>query len=653
MMETRRSEMTHARARRYAITLALGLALITGSAATLLLSKEAVAETPATGTPLSNPTTSTTQAGQATKITPEQEAALVEVRKILKEAWEVAISTVPPTKPRGSTAPENRRTDLERYKEKLLRDIEAVRFRAGDFATASTSKEHWGLALGQLRYGHLQGAVQTATNATFSVAETMVILKMLSDAGDLPGSLKVAEAQTRPGKKFGGAKRRQEEAELLAYMARRQSWANNPEASATLRQAMHAVRTNKDNPEFQYGGAAALGCAQAAMGDQAGATESFQQAMQAVEAIKKVEHEGEKAAAMVFIGQAAALSGLKSVSQEAFQESSRLANGITDSRAHVVAIAHRAATQILSGDRATGLQTFREAVQFAEGLPSNEQRSRALSSVLEHEIIVGEREAAQAILERMRRRAESLPDSKERQVEDLTIEGHEARLETPSEAVERAYAIQNDPEKQASRLAYAAQRLIYSKDPVLTPEILQRLSQTAEALLAKPLPDDHKKADGYLGSLAKVQAVASGASAALQIAGRIGDRRNQRETYLQLVFLLNQKGDFSGAKQVLAPLKVIDEEMLWGSSGTTGGDAFRGLAKAQVLAGDIPGALIWARHESSLYRKAEALMGAALGMLEQQGIRELDHDVPRFRHLSVKGYIDKLAIACEPFRRPI
>ena len=128
----------------------------------------------------------------------------------------------------------------------------------------------------------------------------------------------------------------------------------------------------------------------------------------------------------------------------------------------------------------------------------------ALGDIVERQLTGGEREAAQAILEQMRRRAESLPDSKERQVEDLTIEGHEARLETPSEAVERAYAIQNDPEKQASRLAYAARRLIHSKDPVLTPEIRQRLSQTAEALLAKPLPDDHKKIDGYLGSLAKV-----------------------------------------------------------------------------------------------------------------------------------------------------
>ena len=147
--------------------------------------------------------------------------------------------------------------------------------------------------------------------------------------------------------------------------------------------------------------------------------------------------------------------------------------------------------------------------------------------------------------------------------------------------------------------------------------------------------------------------MASGATAALQTAGRIGDQRSQRGTYLRLVFLLNQKGDVAGAKQVLASLKVTDDEMLSGGSGATRGDAFRGLAKAQVMAGDIPGALIWARHESSLYRKAEALMGAALGMLEQQGIRELDHDIPRFRHLLVKGRIDKLAIACEPFRRPI
>ena len=636
----------------------LGALLIAGCVATLLLSEEAGAETQRTGTPLSNPTTSTTQAGQVAKITPEQKAALVEARKILKEAWELATNIVPPSKPPESTASENRLTKLEQYKNKLLRGIEQSRFLAEDFATAPTSEQVWYLTLTQTRYGHLQEAVQTATKATFSSSgETLVVLKRLSDAGDLAGTMQVAEAQVR-GKRYSGPERKQYEAELMAYMARRQAEAGKPEAHETLARAIEAIRSSKKAPYrtapyFQHEGWAAIGCAQAAMGDEAGATESFQQAMQAVEAIKKVEYEGEKAAAMAFIGRAAALSGLKSVSQEAFQESSRLASGITDSRTHVVAIAHRAAMQILSGDRAAGLQTFHEALKLAESLTSGQQRRMALGDIVERQLTGGEREAAQAILEQMRRRAESLPDSKERQVEDLTIEGHEARLETPSEAVERAYAIQNDPEKQASRLAYAARRLIHSKDPVLTPEIRQRLSQTAEALLAKPLPDDHKKIDGYLGSLAKVQAVASGASAALQIAGRIGDRRNQRETYLQLVFLLNQKGDFSGAKQVLASLKFTDEELQWGSSGMTGGDAFRGLAKAQVMAGDIPGALIWARHESSLYRKAEALLGVALGMLEQEGIHELDHDVPRFRHLVGKGHIDKLAIACEPLRRPI
>lgn len=644
--------------KRGLLVLGLGGLLIAGSLTALLFSQEAAAETQQTDTPLSNPTTSSTQAGHATKLTPEQDAALVEVRKILKEAWEVATSTVPPTKLFKSDALENRLTVLERYKYKLLRDIEMARLRAGDFATTTATKESWELVLGQLRFDYLQEAVRTGTVATFSSSgETLVVLKQLSDAGDLAKAMQVAEAQVR-GKRYSGPERKQYEAELMAYMARRQAEAGKPEARETLARAIEAIRSNKKAPYrtapyFQHEGWAAVGCAQAAMGDEAGATESFQQAIQAVRVITKIEHEGDKAAAMALIGRAAALSGLKSASQEAFQESSRLASEITDSRAHVVAIAHQAAMQILSGDRVTGLQTFHEALKLAESLTSGQQRRMALGDIVERQLTGGEREAAEMTLERIRRRADLLTDPKEQESEQATIRQWEAWVETPLVALERAYAIQNDPEKQASRLAYAARRLIHSKDPVLTPEILQRLSQTAEKLLAKPLPDDHKKADDYLGNLANVQAVASGAAAALQTAGRIGDRRNQRKTYLQLVFLLNQKGDVAGAKQVLASLKITDEEMLWGGSGTTGGDAIRGVANAQVLAGDIPGALIWARHESSLYLKAEALLGAGLGMLEQQGIREVDHDVPRFRHLFVKGRIDKLAIPCEPFRRPI
>lgn len=601
----------------------------------------AVTDTQPSGTSQSVSAANTTSAKKPAKLTPEQEAALVEVQKILGEAWEVASSIVPPSKP-----PEYHPTQLEQYRNKLLWNIEEARFRAGDFATAPTTKQSWELVLGQLRYGHLQEAVRTATDAPFPTDQTLVILKMLSDEGDFAGSLKVAEEQTRPGKNFGGSERRQQEAELLAYVARRQAQAKKPEAPKTLRDAQYAVGTNKDIPQFQYGGAAAVGCAQAVFGDQVASTASFRQAIQAAEAIKREEYQGHRVAALSLVGRAAAQSGSKAASQEAFKNALRLASQMPEYKAQVDAIGNLAIIQFLSGDRVGGMESFQEALKFSESLSSSEQRRSALSSVVEHQIIAGERAAAQATLERMRRGAEALADPKERAADLESVMWWEAKLMTPQLALERAQAIHGDDEKQAGALASAAYWIVHRKE-VSTPDVLHHLSKMAASLLAKPLPNDRKRADQYLGNLARVQAVAGEASQALQIAGRISDSNSQKDNYLELIFLLAKNGDIDGAKNILTVLSVRDEEMPWGDSGKTRGDAFRKLATTQVARGDRSGALAWARQQKSLYGRAESLVGVALGILEQQGIRELDHDIPRIRWLMVKGPIDKLAISCD------
>jgi len=586
------------------------------------------------------------QPGKPAWLTPEKEAALVEVRKILREAWETTASIVPPTKPPGTTAPENRLTQLEQYKSKLLTDIEEVRFRAGDFGTASTTKEHWELALAQLWYGYLQEAVQTVRRGRISFTEeALVAMKLLSDAGDFRGAGEVAQVQV--SKEPVEQKRYQIKAELLAYLALRQAQAGEPTARETLRQAIEALEANNRYPAFQHTGWMAIGCAQAAMRDQVGATESFLKAMEVVRAITRVQHEGEKAALMAFIGRAAAQSKLRDVSQEAFQESSRLAGGITDSRAHAVAIAHRAVTQIRSGDRPEGLKTFQEALKFTEGLSSSQQIRTALGDIVERQLAVNEYEAAEATLERLRYRVRTSTDPKEKEADQATVRHWEAKLETPRAALERAYGIENDREKAASRLAYAAYRLVNSNELAIAPEILQRLSLTAEALLAKPFPEDPRKADDYLGSLARVQAVSNGASAALQTVSRITDQRSRKETYLHLVFLLAHKRDGAGAKQVLDKLTIADEEMPWGSSGMTRGDAFREVAKAQAVSGSFPGTLDWAHQEKSPYRKGEILLGAALGIMEQKAMPSLRDDLPMIEKIG-KGRIDKLAIGCAP-----
>jgi tetratricopeptide (TPR) repeat protein len=601
----------------------------------LLLSQEAVAETQQTGTPLSNPTTRAAQAGQASKLTPEQEAALVEVRKILKEAWEVAdqIEMPSPLFTKKVTI-----KALGEVKQILLSGIIGAQLQAGYFPNSVSNYNHLDVVIAQIRYGHLEDAVKTATSTTLSPAETLVILKLLSDAGDLDGAMQVAEAQVRPGTGRGGPPRRQYEAELMAYVARRQAQAKNPEARETMRRAEYAVRTNKNFQRFQFGGAAALGCAKAAMGDLTAGAESFRQAINAAASITQEEYEVEKASAVTLIGRAAAESGLKTVSLEAFQEALRLARNIAQPADRAKAMANVAISQSSSGDRLSGQRTLEEAIHFAESMSDPQERRRARGAIAGRQIEAGERENAKASIERMQEFTEGIADVNERERDRRNWELRAVDLMTIQEALDRAYALQGNDEQQAAALASTAYKLIHSPEPVGTPEMLQRMSQLAEALLTKPVPTDRQKADRFLGDLAVVQAVTLGAPQALETARRLTDA-GQKRLYLNLLSLLTQKKDVAGAKQMAALLR--EEWLPWDGTGR----AFAELGKAIGVSEDLSRSLTWARAQKNLYVQAEALLGVALGIMEREGIYNLRQQLPASMAIN-KGARDTLTLGC-------
>lgn len=583
-----------------------------------------------------------TAPGKPAWLTPEKEAALVEVREILKEASEVAEGIQLPNSLFMNQA---RIRIREGEKQQLLWRSEVVRFWAGDFATAATSNQYWDLAIAQIRYGHSQEVVQTATKAVFSPAETLVILKLLSDAGDLDGAMQVAEAQVRPGTGRGGPPRRQYEAELMAYLARRQAQANNPEARETMRRAEYAVRTNKNFPQFQFGGAAAVGCAKAAMGDLAASAESFRQAINAAASIAQEEYIGEKARAATLIGRAAAESGLKTVSQEAFQEALRLARNIAQPWDRAKTMVNVASSQSHSGDRLSGQRTLEEAIQFSEGLSDPQERRRARAAIAAQQIEAGERENAKASIARMQEFTAGIADANERERDRRYWELRAVDLMTFHEVLDRAYALQGNDEHQAAALASAAYKLVRSTEPVGTPEVLQRLSQLAEALLIKPLPTDRQKADRYLGDLAVVQAVISGAPQALETARRLTDA-DQKSLYLKLLSLLIEKKDVVAAKQVVSLLNLNDDGLLLsGESGKTLGDKVRAMVKVQAEIGDTSGALQWAQQQKSPYAKVQSLLGVALGLMERMAIYDLREHLPASIALS-KGARDTLTLGC-------
>ena len=574
-------------------------------------------------------------------LTPEQEAALVEVRTVLSEAWEVAAHIEMPS---SLFTKQVTIKALGEVKQKLLWSIVDAQLQAGDFSNPASSYDLQGAVIDQIQYGHLQEAVQTATHETFSFsAGTLVILKLLSDARDLAGAMQVAEAQVR-GRRYSGAERRQYEAELMAYMARRQAEAGKPEARETLARALDAIRSNKNAPYqsapyFQHGGLVAVGCAQAAMGDHAQGEESMRQAIKAAVALPREEYDGQKGWIVSLIGQAAAESGLHKVSQEAFQESLRLARHIPDSAARTKVMAKVAVSQLQSGDRTEGQRMLEEATTFAESLPDHQERRRASAAIVVQHIETGDLKGAAAIAEQMRRRAETLPDAKERAADLKAIRWWDAKLLPPQVALERAYAIQGDDQAQADALASATFILVNRTESVATPEMLQRMSQAAATLLAKPLPDDRKKADHYLFSIARVQAVADGASQALETVARIKNSNNENTRYVMLVSLLTQKRDAAGAKQVADAFK--DEWLPWDGTAT----ALREVGRVQVQSRDASEAVQWAQQQKNPYAKAEILLGVGLGIMEREGIYSFRRQLPA--NVAIKnGARDTLTLGC-------
>jgi len=595
------------------------------------------------------PPAQTAPANKPAWLTPEKETALVEVRKILKEAWEVAdhIALPSPLFTKGATI-----KALGEMKQRVLWHINDAQVQAGDFFNVRQNiyPGREVVVLEQIRYGYLPEAIQGAIDDRLNqAADVLLILKALTDAGDLSGAQQVAETKLRKTSR-GGAELKEYEAALLAYMARRQAEVGKPEADALLVRAMEAARSNDKqlymkSSSFLHGGWAAIGCAQAAMGDRAAAEEAMRRAIKAAVSLRKEEYDGQKAVILRLIGRAASRVGLTQASQEAFQEALRFAQQIKELQMRVRAVTKVAVFQSQAGDRLGGQHTLDEVITFARNLPDHQQRRRALSIIVEQQFEEGDPEGAAAMLERWRQWATTLVDATEREAELNGIRWWDGKLLPSQLALEQAYAIQGDDEKQAKALGTAVYVLVHRPQSMATPEIFKRLSLTAAALLAKPLPADEKKANNYLSSLAAVQAVTDGAVQALQTLGRITDSTRQKTTPTALISLLIQKRDVAGAKLLIGSPNSDDVGVLSGSSGDTLGDKIQKVAKIQAGMGDATGALQWAHRQTNPYAKAMALLGVGLGLMEREGIEHIRQQWPA--HLVVaKGAHDSVEVGC-------
>jgi tetratricopeptide (TPR) repeat protein len=320
--------------------------VIAGYAGSLLLSEEAVAETQQTGTPLSSPTASTTQADPATKITPEQEVALVEVRKILREASEMAQSVVieNPESKEGKFLVNNKRF--------VLWDIVSAKARAGDIdgarltATANGWDKSLAVGIALAKAGRPHEGLKELASLELDPPTRFVLVEALMKAGDRQTALEVAESR-----------------------------------GTYLWQA----------PSIAY-----LANLQAKAGD-LGYKETFQRALDVAQAFDKLDHHSSDAnigkyKALVHIARAQADAGDVTESRQTFVKALETALVVPE-RDQFNALLIIAEAQARGGDQPGSERTFGQAIKTAKALAPNQQLS-GLERIAKTQLAVGNRTAA-------------------------------------------------------------------------------------------------------------------------------------------------------------------------------------------------------------------------------------------------------------------
>lgn len=578
--------MIHPALIRGLITLGFGGVLMACSVVLPLFSQDAGAEAQQTGTPLSNPTTSTTQAGQVAKITPEQEAALVEVRKILREAQEVAEAIQVPSR---LLTDRHRVKALEQVKAQLLDDIDKAQLRAGDFSAAETTKYIDLLALAQAAYGKTQDAVQTTSRPRIVDGDPLLILvDILTGSGDISAALKAVDATLTKGvTQWDHAQRARHRAEALALIAQRQQESGDHAAKATLQGALAAAQDVID-PDGSYWAFLHVARVQGLLGDRASSTESIRQALKAARGRRNEELSSQR---LMWIAKAQAEAGDAAASQQTFQRAILEGTGYVD-------LACLAWAQDVTGDHQAAARSLKLAIDGA-GKLSPEEQAKALHYIAQWQMKIGARDAAAATIEQLRRSG-ALVDAR---VLAIRFGFFDRALAIDAE-------MQSTDAERASFLRHLVKRLVETGDPIGTNEKFQQLSKEA-TLLRDRLPKDRSKSEWMLADIALVEAAAGDLTSARQTIEKTPDGGPLSVAYKWIVDVLVRKGELTTATQIASEIR---------DSRRPFATVFRDLGNAYGKSGEVAAGLTWARQQENSYARTNSLLGIAEGIMKAERI---------------------------------
>ena len=560
-------------------------------------------ETRPSGTPQSVSAADTTPVKKLAPLTPEQEVALVEVRKILREARQMAEGIVAPSKPLEPSATEHRRSHHERNKVGLLEEVYKAQFRAGDFSASAAAVSIDYLAFAQLHYGQVDDAVQSIGRTWLLEEGALSFVYALTQAGLIDAAIELAETYIK--------KERRREASLFALIAREEARLGDSRAPKTILRARVAAKLVAV-PNDRALALVYVARAQRVMGDRVGSEETIREALDT--ALKAPR--GRDTGVLSIIAMAQEENGDRAGSAKTFQQ---MVDDEKDMKPMEKSrwLGSQACDRVLRGYGASGAEIFQATMKVADGLPASEQ-VWVWSEISRWLVKAGDHDAAHALAQRMVDRAKTLSDEQTKAEALSEASGLATKIGDLDMALDIA-SLMKDGSEKALAMRWLAEQLAKTKNFPDSTAIIRRLSDAARALSQSKLPDERSSADGMLTNIATIQALAGDVPLAVQTLKRISNQDSHQGSgaYPQIVILLARQGNYAGARQILEHVeKKWFQEMPVAF-------ALRRLGMAYAELGARQDGLQWAKQVDVDFAEASILLGVAEGMMNRQGIEKV------------------------------
>jgi len=547
-------------------------------------------------------------------LTPEKEAALVEVRKILKEARQVAEGIELPNRltTRGMAI-----KDLQNNKENLINEIERAQFRIGDLSAAVTTKQPWYLAFAQVMYGQVNEAVATAAQSKLVTGTLLALIKMLADTGHLDAAQKVAEANL--AKEQIPDWRYRDEAVVLSLLARDLANAGDARANETMQRALQAAQRVKSADDralaFTH-----VSVAQAVLGDSPGSAESVRLTQREIPPRSELPL---IVGRLQYIGKAQLEGGQRAEGEETLRRAIQLTDGLEPlSRAGLLGCI--AWTRSVIRDAKGGAELLAQAISGMSNLPPN-QRVRVLHDIGQWQLGLHQQEAAIRTARLLKEAMDAIEGEKEK-AEALRVARHFA---TRTGDIRTALALLESTQDGYDKLE-AMRHLVTvlveteERDGIHPLSVIKRFAQEAPVLAKQMTFKDEVKARFSQKAVAVIKAAAGDTTGVLEVIEKISDDDfNRGYVYPEIIKLLVRQGNLVGARQVAHAYRgkwIYARNLV---------REIRELAKTQVKATGVQESLVWMRQWSSEYVRAYAMLGIAEALLEQNQIEDSNALLPR------------------------